>query len=214
MKLDRNGLAFGFPGTVTVSYPNPYDYISNRARAFPQNPLQCITHGDLNGNNVLVDRERRVWLIDFERTGWGPVLRDFAELESVIRWELTRSRNMHSLYRFEKALIESGDFGDEIDLPGRDVPDDLRKAIRALATLRQLAGQVSGAEMREYYIGLLFYAVRMIIAGGISSPGQSRPSLVRRAHALLSAAMIVYRLEHWDTRWKGWPDDQIEMRTG
>jgi len=41
---------------------------------------QAITHGDLHADNLFVESER-MWAIDFERTGFGHVLRDFAELE-------------------------------------------------------------------------------------------------------------------------------------
>ena len=39
-----------------------------------------MTHGDLHGDNLLVDKEH-AWAIDFEHTGSGHILRDFAELE-------------------------------------------------------------------------------------------------------------------------------------
>eukprot|EP00937_MAST-01D_sp_MAST-1D-sp2_P001358 g1358.t1 len=46
-----------------------------------------MVHGDLNGNNVLIDTEGIVWLIDFAATGRAHVLKDFAKLESCFLFE-------------------------------------------------------------------------------------------------------------------------------
>src|SRR5262249_38374764 len=43
-----------------------------------------LTHGDLNPRNVLCQGDN-AWLIDFEHTGVGPVLADYARLEANLR---------------------------------------------------------------------------------------------------------------------------------
>jgi CheY-like chemotaxis protein len=201
-------LRFRFSEKDEAVFPMPHRWADGQAGRFPSAVPLGITHGDLNGSNILLDRDGRAWLIDFERTGLGPVLRDFVELEGVIRWELTSDRNFERLYRFEKALLDP----DTIDgLRTKALPpgisEDLTKAWAAIAELRlQAVELVAGADARQYRIGLLFHALRMITFSGFTSPGQARPSLARRAHALLSAAMVCYRLEHWDD-WRGWPGD-------
>ena len=41
----------------------------------------AVTHGDLHCGNLFIDKHREPWIIDYERTGEGPILRDFVELE-------------------------------------------------------------------------------------------------------------------------------------
>ncbi len=45
---------------------------------------EAVTHGDLHGDNLLIDSRKNAWVIDFERSGEGHVLQDFIELESDI----------------------------------------------------------------------------------------------------------------------------------
>jgi CheY-like chemotaxis protein len=208
--LDRRGeeIFFQLSEKIGIELPTPHRFVERAPEHFPTGIAVGYTHGDLNGNNILVENDGRVWLIDFERTGEGPLLRDFAELESVLRWELIESRSLERIYQFEKLLTQSF-------LLDRPIPeaslmtldDDLRKAFAVIARIRWHAEKVATeVNPRYYYVGLLFHALRMITFSNFTSPGQVRPSLVRRAHALLSAAMICYRLEHWDD-WHGWPDD-------
>jgi len=67
-------------------FPNPLRVTSDQ-------PIFCsaheaITHGDLNANNIMVDRNGMCWLIDFFHTGPGHVLRDFVLLDCWIRWTM------------------------------------------------------------------------------------------------------------------------------
>ena len=66
--------------------------------------FQARTHGDLWGENILVERigttqseakldEYQTWLTDFERAGLGHTLRDFAELEVDILTRLAGFSN-------------------------------------------------------------------------------------------------------------------------
>lgn len=211
IRREKQEIAFRF-SDGPLTFPDPVSYILGPSGVLKATVPCCVTHGDMNGNNVLVDQDGNTWLIDFGRTGWGPVLRDFAELEAVIRWELVRERNLAHIHEFEKALIEPPDLHANLEARSQHSPD-LAKALRVVTELRRIAADVPGNDIQEYYAGLLFYAVRMILSGGITSLGQARPRPVRQAHALLSAAMICCRLEHWE-KWEGWPDERTVVHTG
>jgi len=49
----------------------------------PLNVKLCVTHGDLNPGNIMVE-DKRGWLIDFYRTGKAHALRDFIKLETSV----------------------------------------------------------------------------------------------------------------------------------
>lgn len=189
----------------TTTLPNPLHFVETHRHHFRPPRFICITHGDLNGRNMFVDQDKNVWLIDFFKTGWGPILRDFGELETVIRFELLQSANLTALYEFEKAILSPSGFDEPLSFPNRFGLPELDKALQALTMLRSLALKVyESADMYEYYVGLLYYALRMITWDGISSMDQGRYP-ARQRHALLSAALVAYRLQQWEA-WEGAPE--------
>ena len=157
-------------------------------------------HGDLNGENILVDEHDTPWLIDFERTGWGPAFRDFAELEGVIRWELVRTNSIVHIPKFEEVLLAArlGRFEQtkrELRDEWKGWSNDLKKAAFIILYLRDIMGKIYGNSERvykEYLMGLFFHALRFVSHSGITSPGQVRSPRVRKAHALLSALIIAH----------------------
>ena len=193
--------------TVNVSYLDTFEVKDFMSLVFGEKTLPLsgpylwsITHGDLNGENILVDESNIPWLIDFERTGWGPAFRDFAELESVIRWELLRTNNMRDIVAFEEVLLAAelrsvDETMSLVENNGREWAADLKKAAHVILHLRDIAGAIYGRGKRayqEYLVGIFFYALRFVSKDGITSPGQVRSPLVRKTHALLSALMIAH----------------------
>ncbi len=69
-----------FPG-LPQALPNPTRWFADHASSSEQvrNTRQAVTHGDLHGDNLFVD-DNQAWAIDFERSGPGPILRDFCVL--------------------------------------------------------------------------------------------------------------------------------------
>jgi len=137
----------------------------------------------------------RTWLIDFYKTGWGPALRDFAELESNIRYDLVGTESLRIRYDLEKTLLAPSRLNETIALQANPSPEQVR-AVAAIQQLRQLAYALTDTEdVREYYIALLFYALRRV-AGFTSTGIDTRSQQAPQYHALLSAAMICDKLSH------------------
>ncbi len=191
-----------------IDLPNPLKFTQERRVDFPVPKFECRTHGDLNGRNMFVDEDGRVWLIDFFKTRWGAVLRDFGELETVIKFELLKTKDLTALYKFEKAMLAPDSFDKPVNLAARFQPvDDLDQAYSTISQLRALAyDKFESSDMQEYYVGLLFYALKVMTWKGNQSIDRDRAP-VRQRHALLSAAMIAHRLQHWGNAWAGWPDE-------
>lgn len=193
-------------------YPHPTRFIKRYRRHFPTPRYMCRTHGDLNGRNIFIDERHEVWLIDFYKTGWGPALRDFVQLEAVITFELMWADDLAALYEFGKATISPEHSGDS-DIQKRFQNGEFHRAATAIATLRALATHQAGLEdMREYYSSLLFFAIRMLTWEGSFSAEKER-FMIRRQHAWLTAAMIAFRLQNWDD-WQGWPDERGVITVG
>ena len=137
-------------------------------------------------------------LIDFYRTGWGPALRDAAELESAIKFELIHSNNLAGLLAFEDALLAPVTFSERLTLPRRASGQAFQRALAAIQAVRDAAWEIAESEgMDEYYALLLFYALKMMTWKGVSSVDKRRQPF-RQRHALYSAALLSARFAPQD----------------
>ncbi|HLI91438.1 MAG TPA: response regulator [Ktedonobacteraceae bacterium] len=155
----------------------------------------CITHGDLNQHNLLVDSSGHTWLIDFQGTGQGHILRDLAQLDSEIRFFLLApgEATLEERLCMEEVLCSPDRFSQvaylESTLPTQN--PSLAKAYATVVHLRTLAcklvSQNPGDDISEYYIALFYNAVNTLRFYGLSS--------MQREHALLCASLLADRLE-------------------
>lgn len=157
---------------------------------------QAITHGDLHGDNVFVDAEH-AWVIDFERSGPGSILRDFVELEEDIITRLADIPNdPPDLFTgFVVDLLSQKspqDYDIKASYSGHSA--EAHKALQVLQRLRKLAVETTSfQDMREYYWGLLLDALFSALLVKQDSLNHNR--------ILLLAAMICERLHTWDKPW-------------
>ena len=173
-------------------FTNPL--IASADREFQRSTYVCYTHGDLNSDNILVNESKEAWLIDFEYTGPGHILRDIAELDLVVRAELLKAEeaSLNERLELEEALIRATSFQDLESL--RDNFDTenpaLAKAYNTVLHLRTIAAEKvatnPNANLDEYYIALMYYslnALRFLSWRGVA-----------RQHCLLSACLIADNL--------------------
>ncbi|MEZ6140860.1 MAG: HD domain-containing protein [Zavarzinella sp.] len=140
------------------------------------NAYYSLTHGDLHPRNVLCDAEN-IWLIDFEHTGIGPVLADYARMEIMLRlWciELNEgSSNVGPLAEQLERLLLAHFHGSESSLePVRQLaagiganPDELYKIASCIVQLRTLARRWCLKEFvdgRDYLAVLYLTVLRLL----------------------------------------------------
>jgi CheY-like chemotaxis protein len=161
---------------------------------FSKPTYRCVTHGDLNGSNVLIDAKGQAWLIDFELTGPGHILRDLAELDTVVRFHLlgAEEATLDERLQMEQALGRAKRFT-QVEQLASDFKTENQALLKAYETtvhLRTLAyklvAQNPSDDLDEYYIALLYYSLNTIRF-------YSLPSL-QRQHALLSASLLADHL--------------------
>ncbi len=158
--------------------------------AFAYSGPYCFTHGDLHEGNILVDSHNQTWLIDFYHTGPGHPVRDFAMLESAIKFFLQQSNcapNM--LYDWERSLIQTKSLSEK---PNPDPPlqldTELVKATELIRHIRLLLSQIlPEMTIRDYQISLYFHALKGMT---LSSKFNEQQKL----HALISAALLAETL--------------------
>ena len=185
----NNTLSFAALGDRTFNNPIPVV----AAKRFIRTTYECITHGDLNASNIFVDSDRHAWLIDFGGTGPGHILRDVAELDAMIRFQLLGgdSATLEERLLLEEALdkIPLTDIG---ELPIEFASDNaaLAKAFHVSVHLRTLAAKLVSphrdTDMSEYQIALLYYGVNTIRFYALDT--------VQRQHAIVSSSLLADRI--------------------
>jgi Ternary complex associated domain 9 len=178
--------------TQNRSFTNPFEAI--RGRTFICPTYESITHGDLNQKNILVDNALGMWLIDFENTEHSHVLRDFATLDSVIRFQLLEAEEatLDERLAMEEALLSIAHFSQLERLLSAFKTENpaLEKAYHTTCSLRMLARWAIDRnprdDMNEYYVALLYNALFTLQFFSLS--------LRQREHAFLSASLLADKL--------------------
>lgn len=154
----------------------------------------CTTHGDFNRHNLLVDATGHTWLIDFQGTGRGHILRDVAQLDSEVRFFLLAQEEatLEERLQMEEALCGIEHFSQVEQLTTQLSTSNLALA-KAYATVvhlrilaRKLVAQNSSNDISEYYVALFYNAVNTLRFYSLSSK--------QREHALLCASLLADRL--------------------
>lgn len=155
----------------------------------------AVTHGDLHGDNLLVDSQKIVWVIDFERCGEGHILQDFIELEADIFNRLEEhNENLPAYFKMCATILKQKQIqGFSTETASED--PRIEKALRTISKLRELANQHTKlTDAREYLLGLLFNMMFRAAMIYKTNPAKNhRP--------LLLASLICDRLDHWDSTW-------------
>ena len=154
----------------------------------------CITHGDFNHHNLLVDSTGNMWMIDFQGTGQSHILRDAAILDSAVRFQLLTAEEatLKERLHMEEVLCSIERFS-QVEQLATWLPTENQALAKAYATvvhLRTLACRLvernPSDDISEFYIALLYTALYTLRFSSLPS-GQ-------REHALLSASLLVDRL--------------------
>jgi CheY-like chemotaxis protein len=154
----------------------------------------CITHGDFNQHNLLVDSTGHMWMIDFQGTGQSHILRDVAALDSVVRFQLLAAEEatLKERLSIEEALCSTERFSQMEQLATKFSTTNraLAKAYETVVHLRTLAHRLVDQNPRddisEYYIALFYNALNTLRFSSLET--------VQREHALLSASLLADRL--------------------
>jgi thiamine kinase-like enzyme len=175
------------------TFTNPILTLANKQ--FIKPTYVCTTHGDLHPNNILVDHTGYVWLIDFEDTGPGHILRDIVLLDSIVRCELLKPEEatLDERLEMEEILCSVDRFSQLESITDRFQTNNraILKAYMTAVHLRKIAHKLviqnPSDDISEYYIALFYCTINSIRFLFI-------PNL-QRQHALLCASLLCERLK-------------------
>jgi hypothetical protein len=174
------------------SFTNPLRVTAERSLV--HSTYCCITHGDFNQRNLLVDSTGHVWMIDFQGTGQSHILRDVAILDSTIRFQLLTAEEatLNERLKMEGALCKIERFSQLETLVTLFTTTNLAlaKTYDTIAHLRTWARRLlelnPDDDMNQYYVALLYTAMNTIRFSSLQP--------VQREHALLCASLLADRL--------------------
>jgi CheY-like chemotaxis protein len=176
---------------------NPLQWMDDRGDDFVQAVFESITHGDLTGRNIMVDRDKGCWLIDFYRTYPSHILRDFLILETDIKYRMLPCPSLEAFIRLEKTLF-AGDFSKRQVQVDEDLPGDIQKAAQVVHALHNFATQIAmglgetDLAREEYLRSLLMVTLNVVRLRHIENE--------RKLHALYSAHLICQEIDRLNRR--------------
>ncbi len=175
--------------------PSPVTFYAEILRRLPpgrrDEAWQAVVHGDLNGQNIVLDGHDNVWLIDFFHTRRAHVLMDLVKLENDLLYLFTpisTHEELREACKLTDALLEVEDLAAEL---AEASPSRLPQLERAWATLRRL---------RSFHVPLVksdrdplqLFVAQLRYAGHTLSFDE--PTALQHRWALYSAARLAERL--------------------
>lgn len=184
--------------------PDPIEWFKTKIAENPEtdvsrveHTVKAITHGDLHGDNLLVDSHQNAWVIDFERSGEGHALQDFVELEADIINRLeAHTEDTASYLKMCLTIATPTAIRPFAEGEMKSQDPGFQKALQTLSLIRVLALKCTGiTDARQYLLGLLF---NTIFRATINNAEKHR---ARQHQALTLAGIFCHRLDHWNEPW-------------
>jgi hypothetical protein len=167
---------------------------------------QAITHGDLHGDNLLVD-DTHAWVIDFERAGMGHILRDFVELEiDILTRLIPNDVGLLDIFKLSVALVNTPRFDSKTESHTFWLDhEETIKAFKVISGLRKIAQEITHyTSFQEYLWGLLL--------DSIFTSTLNTDNKLQQNRAILFGSVICTRLRTWDQKWP--PKEWMEIIDG
>jgi hypothetical protein len=150
---------------------NPYwflkhEYPLRREEGIPYHTAVC--HGDLNMQNILLDKEMNVYLIDFSETKPRSAISDFARLEAIFMIE---HAPLDTLEDMQKMIAFTTRFYDRLELNqlpdttwDGSAPEKMERNLALTMKMRQYALECTSEEPNivPYYLALLEWILPVV----------------------------------------------------
>lgn len=167
----RGDWGIAFPGGRQATDPAVfYSKILRRIKSgWSETHYMAYVHGDLNGENIVIDGHDNVWIIDFFHTHRGHVIRDLVKLENDLLYIFTPINGVEALdeaLTLTDALMEVRDLSRPL-ATARHVNLRSDVLVRAWDTLRLLRAFYRGVikedvDPLQLWIAQLRYAVHTL----------------------------------------------------
>jgi hypothetical protein len=166
----------------------------------------AVTHGDLHADNILVNRHGEPILIDFERTGVGPILQDFVLLEADVLLRVVDGLPNETFLGLVTSILNTKEIEDNCFPYNPNSKDLYEKTWHFVKEIRKLAAQYTEDNFTNYLWGLLLnVAFRSTLLEKQLENDVNKDKLNRinqeKERALLFGSLLCYRLQSSEGDW-------------
>jgi len=177
-----------------LELPNPFYFLKYEypQRMGNQQPwYKSVIHGDLNMKNVLLDEHENVYIIDFSETRVSDIVSDFARLEPIVKFQMTRlesENDLRELVEFEAGLAKASSLCETPPLHYRGSDVMVKKAYGIIGRLRNYADTVTlfETDLVPYLLAMLEWTFPVVSYVGFP--------LLRKRLAVYSAGFICQKI--------------------
>lgn len=186
---------------------------------------KAVVHGDFHSQNIFVDKSGHVWVLDFERTGWGHILADYVELEHDLLRRLSVELDISTLFhvltfwaspwtidsKVSTDLLTSAESFRALltSVPDSNTRANIEKTLRVILELRKIAAEMfSCRDQQEYYWALLLDTLYAVSRLDSEFKTEDKYVLERE---LLTASILCHRLRVGNSKWP--PDEWEKVET-
>lgn len=180
------------PKRAQVTYPNPIACLTEEGPIIDDAVVQYgTTIAALTGETILVGSENQTWITDFGELDSGPLLGDYAALETAVKYSLTDYPEWNERLEMEKVLLAVSRLNERVDAGA--VPQSLEKTVTTVRRIRHLAATACGNDIRPYFAVLFAHTARLLLR---YEPGvlHTRRELAILLHACVSLGLICQHL--------------------
>jgi DNA-binding response OmpR family regulator len=187
LKLSAERVLMEFAESVPIRFRSPEAFLQDAG--LPQlSGSAILSPGELDPETILVAPTGRSWITSFKGAGCAFAWRDFALLESAIRFQLLELDSLQHADAFERNAFPAGPLGAAArwDTPSAS----LSKALGAIQELRNQAAKLVGPDPVPYYLGLLDRTLQELPSGETDQV-HTRNELLALLHRYLFAGHLV-----------------------
>ncbi len=183
-----------------ITLPNPYRFLKFEypaRQSFSQLWYTGINHGDLNMQNILLDDRDNVYIIDFSETKPRNIVSDFARLEPIFKFEMTRLESDEDLVSFlelEQALTRINSLDEVPPFEYRGNDPEVYKVYQMICRIRKYAktAVIFETDPIPYLVAMLEWVLPIVVFVNVTPWAKKA--------AVYSAAMIVEQILRLESR--------------
>ena len=161
---------------IDIEQINPYWFLKHEYKRREERTVDynvSVCHGDLNMQNILLDKDMNVYLIDFSETRPRAVVSDFARLEAIF---MVESALMDTPKSIKKTIDMVSAFYDHNLIDKKpsfiwkgDVPGIVRRNVSLSYKMREYADRSlpESKSIVQYYIAMLEWTLPIVCYGSV-----------------------------------------------
>ncbi|NCB96779.1 MAG: hypothetical protein EOM36_00260, partial [Bacteroidia bacterium] len=161
---------------IDIEQINPYWFLKYEYKRREEKTVDynvSVCHGDLNMQNILLDKDMNVYLIDFSETRPRAVVSDFARLEAIFMIEsalLDTPKNIKKTIDLVSAFYDHNVIDKKASFIWKgEVPEIVRRNVGLSYKMREYANHSLSEDKSivQYYIAMLEWTLPIVCYGSV-----------------------------------------------